>query len=62
MKLHGCHNKPDRLPTLLVQDGWTKDGRRVTQEIEDRMTPGCGHVLRETDPACSGCRHREGAR
>lgn len=57
MLKQGCHNKPDPLPTLTVRDG-IKDGKVVTKEVPDVMSPPCKYDLRVTDPACDGCRHR----
>lgn len=58
---HGCHNRPDFLPKLQVQDGWTPDGRRVMKTIPFTMARECMYDLKGEDTGCNGCRHRDEA-
>lgn len=55
--LNGCHNRAPLKKTLMVQDGWTEDGRRIMKEIPFAMSTDCRHDKRSTDPRCKGCKH-----
>lgn len=57
----GCLDKPDSYQTtIMVQDGWTDDGRRIMREHTTHWLPiGCGHSYNPTDPACRGCKWRK---
>lgn len=59
---YGCHGRAprDTPSTLSVQDGWTPDGRRIMVEIPVTPIAGvtCGHLARESDPACDGCQNQ----
>jgi len=56
-----CHNHPPYKDDLLVQDGWTDDGRRVMVKVPNRMSREC-HQWDEEGAArmygwnCEGCR------
>ena len=69
---YGCHTEkvgpgPRGAATeIQVQHGWTEDGRRVMRphvtewrEVNHEGKPMlCGHMMRLTDPQCSGCENR----
>lgn len=54
-ELNGCHNREPLKKTLLGQDGWAEDGRRIMKEIPFAMSTDCKHDKRDTDPRCAGC-------
>lgn len=65
--LYGCHSSNERVrpgprgQTVQKQDqdGWTIDGRRrMTVTVTEQTPQACGHTLRSTDPACTGCLNR----
>lgn len=46
---------------LLVQDGWTPKGERVTKLIYPQWEDvECGHTISQLDDECDGCRWRRG--
>lgn len=56
---YGCFDKGANDQPLVVQTGWTSDGRRVVGEVETEwLGIGCGHSYKVTDPCCSGCEWR----
>jgi ribosomal protein L37AE/L43A len=65
---YGCHNRPDKSPTYLAQDGycepfqdpsgvWFKGTKYV--EVPHVMSEDCRYDKRATDSKCAGCRHKE---
>jgi hypothetical protein len=65
---YGCHNRPDKSPTYLAQDGygepfqdgfgqWFKCAKYV--EVPHIMSEDCRYDKRATDGKCAGCRHKE---
>jgi hypothetical protein len=55
---HGCYNHFHRATTVLVQSGWTADGRRHMVSIENPMTKPCQYsrsLKHSTDKSCTGC-------
>lgn len=54
--MHGCYNRSPFRDTLMVQNGWTSDGRRDMIEIPFRMAKDCMYDLKHTDVQCNGCR------
>lgn len=67
---NGCHSEVlgsdaprGRTLEYPVQNGWTEDGRRImkTNRVE-HIEKSCGHEMRETDDACTGCVNRAPAR
>lgn len=56
---HGCHDRPEFLETLMVQDGWDEDGKRIMKRIPFRMERRCMYDLKKTDESCKGCRHQD---
>lgn len=52
---YGCHNRPDYAAQVLVQSGWTEDGRRNMVSIPFTMAQRCQYDFRATDPQCAGC-------
>lgn len=57
---YGCHNRPPMRKSLMVQDGWTPDGRRNMVEIPFAMSTNCRHDKTLTDSRCAGCLHAKG--
>lgn len=69
---YGCHSSKvgpgprGEASTISVQDGWTEDGRRVMRpHVTEWLTINhegkpmyCGHLMRLTDPQCTGCVNR----
>jgi hypothetical protein len=66
---NACHNRPDKSPTYLAQDGycepfsvpsgeWFKTAKYV--EIPHVMSEDCRYDKRDTDSKCAGCRHQRG--
>ena len=62
---YGCHRSsaiaaPRGVGTsMLVQDGWTEDGRRLmVWHYHDPIPMSCGHSDRGEDAACVGCANR----
>lgn len=62
---YGCHSektgrrKRSDVAVSLQQDGWNLDGTRNTVERKSNwLVNKCGHNLRTTDPACTGCFNR----
>lgn len=54
---YGCHSLPPVPPTIVVQDGWTADGRRRMVEIPNFVAGCvCRYEGRGGDPRCLGCR------
>lgn len=60
-ELNGCHNREPLKKTLLGQDGWTEDGRKINKQMPHVMSRECRHDLRQTDQGCKGCQHAEQA-
>lgn len=64
--LHACHNRKPFQVSMAVQDGWIEmAGSRVPSmtRIPFRNTPNCEYSLSPrglTDPACDGCKWRQG--
>lgn len=63
-KKTGCHNRPLPNKTLLVQDGWTSDGRRRMVRIKHNFERGgkCPYLLTnegKNDAGCIGCVHEK---
>lgn len=67
-RLNGCHNRPDKSPSYLGQDGYFpafSDGfGRIGRsplyvEIEHVMTEDCQYSKHTDDPKCTGCRHNQ---
>lgn len=56
--MHGCYNREPFKETLLVQAGWTEDGRRIMKEIPFRMSMNCEYDLKQTDGECGDCKWR----
>ena len=58
MPNHGCHNRqiPGSIP-IMVQSGWTEDGRRNMVEIPYRNSKDCRYDLKLSDKFCNGCVH-----
>jgi hypothetical protein len=65
---YGCHNRADKSPTYLAQDGyfepcvdgfgqWGKAAKYV--EVPHIMSEDCRYDKRATDSKCAGCRHME---
>lgn len=52
-----CCGKSRTREPLMVQDGWTEDGRRNMVEIEDFGSLECRHDFSLTDQSCRGCEH-----
>ena len=58
---YGCYDHEPREPRPLEwQDGWQDGKRRMVTHVTTWRQVQCGHDFRATDPACSGCRWREG--
>ncbi len=60
--MHGCYNRTP-LNTYQVQDGWTKDGRRIMKEHRDVFVVNgklpCKYKLDHPgDKKCDGCSHK----
>lgn len=61
MRLYGCHNRDPYKTSVPVQDGWTKDGRRIMKDAPNQMAPDCRYTLTELgrqDQGCTGCKWR----
>jgi hypothetical protein len=62
---NGCHNRADYVTHITQQDGWTKDGRRITVMTPHRMAQGCVYhtdaLVGSKDPACAGCERKKTA-
>jgi hypothetical protein len=60
---YGCHNRDTqaaRERPLVVQQGWNQNGtRRMGAHQPQWDNVDCGHNLRATDPACTGCKWRD---
>lgn len=58
--VYGCHSSkagPRGGDREYVASSWSANG---SQRIETSWLPiSCGHTLRVTDPACTGCANRE---
>lgn len=58
-----CFNRPAYRDTLMVQDGWTEDGRRIMREHHDLMSKTCPQNTPPFGEAyiqrwdCDGCAH-----
>jgi hypothetical protein len=59
MKPWGCYNRAPLREEALVQDGWTKDGRRKMICIPVPMTKDCQFSKGADDPRCAGCVHKQ---
>jgi hypothetical protein len=64
---YGCHNRPDKAPPYLAQDGYeceepTNRGfySRLARyvEVQHVMSTDCRYDKRGADAKCDGCRHR----
>lgn len=51
-----CKNRAPFLDTVVVQNGWTADGRRNMITLPNPMTKSCQLDIRATQPGCHGCR------
>lgn len=60
-----CFNRPAFRDTIVVQDGWTEDGRRNMVEIPDPMSKTCPQNKPPFGEAyiqgwdCVGCHHKQ---
>lgn len=53
---YSCYNRSEYWDELVVQDGWTEDGRRRTRTIPFVMSRGCEYIKEnKDDEACRGC-------
>ena len=63
MNPYPCWNHEPRngdYGAIEVQDGWSRDGRRIMREHQTQWLPvECGHVTATSDPQCTGCRWRD---
>lgn len=50
-----CHNKPRIRPPVTVQTGWTENGNRITEKIDDFGSPECRHDTSLIDWFCKDC-------
>lgn len=54
---HGCYNRLPLKETLMVQDGWTNDGKKIMVEIPFLMNKNCQYTREHyADESCSGCK------
>lgn len=57
--LYACVNRAPLRDNVMVQDGWTDDGRRNMVERPNPMTKHCVYTIDHPhDPACGECRWR----
>lgn len=55
MKHYGCFNKK-RKDYLIVQDGWTADGKKSMVMIDNVMSSKCRYDNRAQDARCENCK------
>jgi len=60
MNKHWCHNRKPFKDSLMVQDGWTEDGRRIMKEIPFRLSMNCEWSKEHDNERCDGCKHKMG--
>lgn len=53
---YGCHNR-ELKSVMVVQNGWTSDGRRVTQNHQTDFEKWCRYDKRGSDPKCKDCKN-----
>ena len=55
---YGCFDRKPFLPALMVQSGWTEDGRRKMVQIPFVMSTNCKTDIPD-DQRCQGCKWRK---
>lgn len=55
---YGCFDREPYRTDLMVQDGWTEDGRRNMVPIPFVMSMDCKTDIPD-DPRCQGCKWRK---
>jgi hypothetical protein len=65
---YGCHNRTDKSPIYLAQDGYSVVDIGITgavwtrtpqfTEVPHVMSEDCRYDKRATDSKCAGCRHK----
>lgn len=59
---YACYDRPPFTGDVMVQNGWTEDGRRNMVPIPYVMARDCQYDLRAADGKCAGCRHQGGTK